>query len=183
MATTQQMTAEDLARIEEPGRYDLIRGEIIYMPPAGGDHGEYGNNIGGFVWMYVRQHRLGKTFNSETGFLLSRDPDTVLVPDSAFVSTERLPAKADRRGFMPVAPDLAVEVVSPSDRDARVTQKAITYLEAGTRFVWVVYPDLQIVKVYTPDLNARILRADDILDGGDVLPGFELQVAEIFEEV
>jgi Uma2 family endonuclease len=82
---------------------------------------------------------------------------------------------------MPVAPDLAVEVVSPSDRDARVTQNAITYLDAGTRLVWVVEPDSQTVTVYTPDLTARILRAEDTLDGGDVLPGFTLKVAEIFE--
>lgn len=109
MATAQQMTTEDLARIEEPGRYDLIRGEIIHMPPAGGDHGEYASNIGGYVWTYVKQHKgIGKTSTAEPGFLLSRDPDTLLVPDFAFVSTERLPAKADCRGFMAVAPDLAI---------------------------------------------------------------------------
>lgn len=181
MATTGLMTAEDLARItDDDCRYDLIRGELIRMAPAGGRHGNLAANIVGPLWAHVAQEQIGNVYIAETGFLLARDPDVVLAPDAAFVRSDRLPPEEEQDGFLPLAPDLAVEVVSPSDSSDYVTDKVMEYLDAGTSLVWVVQPRRRIVTVYTPDHIGRVLGEADELDGGDVLPGFRLPVTAIF---
>lgn len=180
MATTKHLTAEDLFEITEPGRYDLIRGELIALEPASEEHGSIASNFVGHLWPHVRSQRLGRVYTAETGFILSRDPDTTLVPDVAFVRTERLPSEGLRTTFFDGPPDLAVEVVSPSERTTQTHQKVMEYLQAGTQLVWVIDPPRRTVTVYHSDHSARILRIDDELDGGAVLPGFHIKVAEIF---
>lgn len=180
MATTKQLTAEDLFEITEPGHYDLIRGELIAMAPAGEEHGSIATNITGHLWNHVRQQALGRVYTAETGFILAREPDTTLVPDVAFVRTDRLPPENLRSKFYAGPPDLAVEIVSPSERTTQTHAKVMEYLRFGTSLVWVVDPPRRTVTVYHPDHSARILQSEDVLDGGDVLPGFRLPVAEIF---
>jgi Uma2 family endonuclease len=178
---TALMTAEDLAALpDDHHRYDLIRGELVRMAPSGGDHGRIAIGIGARVWLFVTQHKLGAVYAAETGFTLARNPDSVLGPDVAFIREDRLPPWAEQQGFPEVAPDLVVEIVSPSDRANEVTDKVMEYLDAGVKLVWVVHPRQRIVTVYTPDRIAHILREEDELDGGDVLPGFRLLVEEIF---
>ncbi len=182
MATTRLMTAEDLANLDDkPGRYDLIRGELVHMPPAGGEHGEVGMLLAIRVGGYVLQHQLGKAYAAETGFTLSRNPDTVLAPDLAFVSTERLPSREERIGFVPVAPDLIVEIISPSERAGMIARKVSEYLSAGVQAIWLVHPGRKSITIHTQDEDVVVLTMDDELDGGDVLPGFRLPVADIFE--
>jgi Uma2 family endonuclease len=177
------MTAEELARLPDDGhRYDLLRGELLRMGPAGGEHGEIALDIGARLHTFVKAQQLGKTYAAETGFYLARDPDTVLGPDAAFVHRDRVPPPAERRGFVPVVPDLAVEIVSPSDSASDVLDKITSYLDAGVRVVWLVEPRRRTLTVYHADRSARILRADDELDGGDVLPGFRLRISELFAE-
>ncbi len=178
--TTRHYTIDDLAAIEEPGRYDLIRGELLKMPPAGGNHGIYGMSLGSRLWIWARETGAGAVFNAETGFVLSRDPDVVLSPDAAFVSMDRLPPEHERTGFMPLAPDVAVEIVSPSDRSSDIDAKVAEYLRAGTRLVLVVQPTLRSIAVWTPDLRARVYGEAEEIDFGDVLPGFRLRVADVF---
>jgi Uma2 family endonuclease len=182
MATTKLMTAEDLWQLDdEPGRFDLIRGELIQMPPAGGRHGKLAMRIGQMVANFVDEHTLGDVYAAETGFIIRRDPDVVLAPDVAFVQLNRLPPEDQQEGHLELAPDLVVEVVSPSDRSRNVTNKVIEYLEASVRQVWVVEPSRNVVSVYTPDRKSVMLTVEDELDGGEVLPGFRLPVADIFK--
>lgn len=182
MATTKLMTAEDLWELGESGSAgrELIRGELREMAPTGDEHGELSASISWFLMLHVRQHTLGTVYGAETGFFIARDPDVVLAPDAAFVQAGRLHPERDRRKFVEIPPDLVVEVNSPSDSASDVTDKVMTYLDAGVRLVWVIDPHRRVITVYTPDRNGRILTTSDHLDGGDVLPGFRVSIAEIF---
>lgn len=182
MATTRLITADDLWRMPDDGyRYDLVQGELIRMAPAGGEHGEIANEVGRRIGNYVREHGLGRVFGAETGFLLARDPDVILGPDAAFVRTDRLPPPDQRRGFVPVAPDLAVEIVSPGDRRGEIQRKVNAYLAAGVPQVWTIYPRRRTVHVHGSGQPVRVLSAHDTLDGEEILPGFQLPVAALFE--
>jgi Uma2 family endonuclease len=183
MATTKPklMTADDLfAMPDRPGRVDLIRGELHEMPPAGIEHGEISAGLIARLWFFAQQHRLGKVYSSETGFFLFQDPDTVLGPDAAFVRTDREPPPSERRGYARLAPDLAVEVISPSERSGMIARKVSEYLEAGVRLLWLVEPQRHTVTVHRADRSVSVLHEPDTLDGEDVLPGFQLPVADVF---
>ena len=110
------LTAEELLRLSTTGhRYELVKGELFEMPPAGGRHGSVAMRIGALLNAYVRVHSLGEVFAAETGFILRWDPDTVRASDAAFVAKERLPTGELPPGYLEMVPDLAVEVVSPGD--------------------------------------------------------------------
>jgi Uma2 family endonuclease len=182
MATTKLMTAEDLWRLDDDEhRYDLIRGELIRMSPANYRHGILGMRIARKIADYADVHELGEVPSSKTGFILARDPDVVLAPDAAFVRLDRVPPRDQQNRFAQLAPDLVVEVVSPSDLSRDVHAKVMEYLTAGVKLVWVVEPRNEDVTVYTPDRTARVLSSADVLDDGDVLPGFKLPIADIFK--
>jgi len=175
------MTGKELMDLPDDGhRYELVKGELRTMTPTGRKHGEIAMVLGSKLFDYVRAHRLGTVCAAETGFYLSRDPDTVRAPDVSFVAQERIPVEADVHDYWPIAPDLAVEVVSPSDRAAEVLAKVAEYLEAGTQLVWVVYPQTQKIVVYRPSADVQMLSVGDTLEGGDVVPGFACPVAEVF---
>ncbi len=180
MATTRPLTVEDLAEIDEPGRFDLIRGELIRMPPAGGEHGRIAVVIAARLYNFITDRALGTVYGAETGFILDEQAATVLAPDVAFIRASRLPAGDVQSGFVPIVPDLVVEIVSPSDRLSQVQDKVLAYLEYGVGLVWVVDPRRRTVTVYHPDRTARLLLEDEALIGEDVLPGFEAAVTEIF---
>ncbi len=137
--------------------------------------------LGSRLLAHSEQHQLGEVFNADTGFRLRRDPDTVRLPDVSFVSRERWQGVQDREAYFEGPPDLAVETVPPSDSANEVHEKALMWLEAGVRLLWVIHPRQRSATVYTPDRHARVLRADDTLDGEDVLPGFSVVVRELFE--
>ena len=173
------MTAQELAELAGDGaRYELVEGVLRTMTPAGGEHGRTGARLLVRLGAFVERERLGEVFTAETGFVLSRDPDTVRAPDVAFVRTERAP-QARVPGFPALAPDLVAEVVSPSDRAVEVAGKALAWLDAGVRLVWVVDPQNRTVTVHRPD-GTTVLRGRDQLNGEDVLPGFVLSLAELW---
>src|SRR5215217_3791324 len=181
-ATGQRMTAEELWHLPDRGmRHELIAGELHTMPPAGGDHGYVTLEASYRLRDFLQQHADigGGLFAAETGFRLSRDPDTVRAPDVAYVAAERLPL-ARVRGYPELAPDLVVEVVSPNDTAGEVQTKVEEWLQAGSRLVWVLYPTTRTAMVYLPDGTARLLHADDTLLGEPVLPGFACRVGELF---
>jgi Uma2 family endonuclease len=178
---TSLLTADDLETLpDDLGRSDLIRGELIQMAPAAAKHGKYAMRFGSRLDVYVTEHKLGTVFAAETGFVLARDPDTVLAPDIAFVRADRLPSEDEWDGYLAIAPDLVVEVLSPSDTARSVLDKVLFYLDAGTRLVVTLDPTRQITIVYGPDRVGRILRRDETFDGGDVVPGFRLPLADLF---
>ena len=178
---TGLVTAEALEQMATVDAHvELVQGEVIVMSPAGAEHGEIALSIGSLLREFLRSHRLGKAYAAETGFILSRNPDTVRAPDLAFVTAERAARQIRREGFFEGAPDLAVEIVSPGDADEEVRAKIWEYFQAGTRLVWIVHPRTQTITVYRSIDNLRILTRDDILTGEDVVPGFSVAVAEVF---
>jgi Uma2 family endonuclease len=175
-----RMTAEELFELPDDGlRHELVEGELRTMTPAGESHGWVALAIGAGIFEYVERERLGRAYAAETGFVLRRAPDTVRAPDVAFLAADRLPGEPGR-GFAELAPDLVVEVVSPSDRASEVSSKAATWLDAGVRLVWVVDPQARLAAAHHPGGLVTVLREDGVLDGEDVLPGFRLPLSMVF---
>ena len=182
VTTTRPVTAEELQRMPADGfRYELVRGELRKMPPAGQIHGEYAISIAVSLANYVKAKGLGKIYAADTGFLLESDPDHVRAPDAAFVSNDRLKQIGESTGFARGAPDLAVEVISPNDRYTDVDEKVADWLEAGTLTVVVVNPRNRTVKVHRSPNDITTLEESDSLDVGDVLPGWRMAIKDIFE--
>jgi Uma2 family endonuclease len=161
-------------------RYELVRGELRKMSPAGTEHGAVVWNLSGLLAPYLRGHNLGQGFGAETGFKIASDPDTVRAADIAFVRRERIPETGIPDNFWETFPDLAVEVVSPGDRYAEIEEKVGDWLGAGVRAVWIVSPKQRSVAVYRSMTDVTHLSEGDELDGGEVVPGFRCKVAEIF---
>jgi Uma2 family endonuclease len=173
-------TADSLLAMPDDGkRYELVRGDLRMMSPSGGRHGRITLKLSRRIGDHVEQHRLGETYAAETGFLLQRNPDTVLAPDVAFVSRARLGGLADHPGYLPIAPDLVVEVVSPHDRSAEIEQKASAWLDAGVAVVLVVDPQAGTIRDYRPNRGVGEF-FDGFVDLEGVVPGFRLDVAELF---
>lgn len=180
--TDRLLTAEDLYGLpEEDVRYELEDGRLVVSEPPGWTHGEIAVAIAAPLHAFVRAHGLGRVVVA-SGYVLARRPDTVRGPDVSFVRAERLPPREVAHRFYEGAPDLAVEVVSPNDRAAEVARRVAGYLRAGTRAVWVVYPDTRSVAVHTPDGLARLHGPGAVLPGGDVLPGFSAAVDELLPD-
>jgi Uma2 family endonuclease len=178
---TQLMTAEDLLRLPHGGQlHELIEGVLTTMAPPGGDHGLIAAEFSGELRAFVRANNLGRVF-IETGFIIRRNPDTVRLPDVAFVSRERMAAIGRVTGFMEGAPDLAVEIISPSDLYNEVADKVAEWLAAGTRMVLVIDPRQRTVTVRRPPTDVTILTENDEIDGADVVPGWRLPVPIVFE--
>ena len=173
-------TAADLERLPDDGfRYELVRGEVRKMTPVGNEHGKIAALVTGSLGQHVPP-RLGAVYAAETGFRLASDPDTVRAPDAAFVCQARLDAVGAVAGYWPGAPDLAVEVVAPGDRYGEVAEKVADWLAAGTQMVVVVEPRQRTVAVHHADGVIRALREGDVLEGGEVVPGWEVAVAALF---
>lgn len=181
-ATIQGVTAEELLRMPDDGfRYELIRGELKKMVPAGNEHGRIAAMLTGTLVQHVRANNLGRVYAAETGFRLALDPDTVRAPDVAFVRQERIEEVGEVEGYWPGAPDLAVEVISPGDLYTEVEEKVFTWLEAGTRLVVAVDPRRHTVAVYRGKEDIRVLTEGEMLRGGEVVPGWEVGVKELFQ--
>ena len=182
MSDTQLLTAEDLyAMPDVPGkRFELVKGELVEVPIAGYPHAQLVRALQRLLDRFVVEHRPGEVFGDGLGYIIARDPDVVRVPDVSFIARERLPAQGIQ-GFVPFAPDLAVEIVSPGDRAEELYGMVREYLAAGVRLVWVFWPKYRAVSVHAPGAPTRELGHDDELDGGDVLPGYRVRVSELFE--
>lgn len=177
----KHMTADELLHMPDDHlRHELIRGELRTMTPAGHPHGRTAMRVGWPLAQYVEENGLGAVYAAETGFILSRDPDTVRAPDVAFIRRERVEEVGDAAGFWPGAPDLAVEVVSPGDAYAEVEGKVAEWLRAGSLMVVVVDPSNQTVRVHRAPTEATTLAEDGEIDGDDVVPGWRLPVRNLF---
>lgn len=180
--TTRPMTAEELLNMPDDGfRYELIKGELRKMAPAGYEHGRIAASIAIRLGAYAKESGLGEVCIAETGFRLESDPDHVRAPDAAFVRRERAEAARGTPGFFPGPPDVAVEVISPSDSYTEVEEKVADWLGAGTLAVIVVDPRRRTVRVHRSPTIAVALTETDVLAVEDVLPGWGMPVREIFE--
>lgn len=178
---TQAMTAEELFQLPRGRfRYELVKGELITMAPAGEEHGAVTVNLTVPLAQHVRSNNLGVVYGAETGFKIESDPDTVLAPDIAFVSRHKIEETGISKGFRKGAPDLVVETVSPNESRRQVEQKVAKWLAAGASYVWVVDPPSRTVTVYRSTGDVKVLREDDELSGEDIVPGFRFAVAQIF---
>jgi Uma2 family endonuclease len=175
------MSSEELLTYSSPNaRTELVAGRLIVREPAGYRHGKIAAELSFLIQTFVRAHKLGEVVASDTGFTLFRDPDTVRAPDVAFISTARMPTSPEL-GFANFAPDLAVEVLSPSERAGEVLNKVGDLLNAGTRLVWVIDPARRSARAYRADGTVALLDEHDALDGEAVLPGFLVTISELLD--
>ena len=174
-------TAEELIRLPRGKcRYELVKGELFEMPPAGGRHGSVAMRIGVLLGSHVMANQLGEVLAAETGYFLRRDPDTVRAPDASFIAGDRLPPGELPAGYLDIMPDLAVEVLSPNDRAGEVLDKVDDWLGAGVKLVWVLDPAARTVRVYRSTAQVEELAEHEILDGAEVLPGFSCEIRSLF---
>lgn len=183
MVTRARLTAQDLWELGEGDvRRELVNGEVIEMPPVGGAHGEITSRLHRRIADQVERNGRGKVVVGDVGFVLQvpGDPERVRAPDVGFLDRGRFPEGHLPEGFLAGAPDLAVEVLSPTDNPVEVQQKVRDYLEAGGRLVWIVAPRARTVTVYRANGSAQLLREHDTLDGEDVIPSLRIPLSEIF---
>ena len=176
MTAPALLTAEQLLGMSIPNKHvELVRGVLAVREPPGGRHGRIAANVAFELLKHVRANDLGVVYAAETGFTLSRHPDTVRAPDVAFIRRDRLPSP-EPTGYHELGPDLVVELLSPGDRPGEVHAKIADWLSAGTRLVWVIDPDRRIARVYRADGSETIVSADEALEGEDVLSGFSTRL-------
>jgi Uma2 family endonuclease len=167
----QQAASEDML-------YEIHMGDLIAMPLSGDTASELALEIARLISNLVREYRLGRVTGADGGYILTRDPATLLyAPDVGFIAKDSAQPRTGK--FYEGAPDLAVEVISPHDRAGEIHTKVQNYLKYGTRAVWVVYPDTRTLTVHLAN-GARTLGVGDVLDGGDILPGFSLRISDLF---
>lgn len=184
MSIATAMTAEQMWELPDvPGkRFELIDGELIEVPGAGAFHGLIVGIVYSVLATAARQAG-GLAFPDGVSYILSRRPDVVRIPDASFVARSNVPQDGVPVGFWPIGPDLAVEIVSPHDRAADIQAKTRDYLDAGTQRVWVLWPGTRSVTISDATGASRQLGPDDALDGGDLLPGLRVRVADLFPPV
>jgi Uma2 family endonuclease len=177
--TVEEFFALDLA----DGKAELVRGEVRMTPPPGGPHAVVQSNVVAALVLHVAHHRSGRVFTDGTAYELVSLPRTVRVPDASFVRSGRLPAGGVGPGVLRMAPDLAVEILSPDDTASEVEERLDDYAAGGTPVVWVIDPIRRTVMIVDADGPARWVHAGDVLEGGSVLPGFSCHVSALFEGV
>lgn len=185
---TKLMTADELLALPNyvdgsDRRYELIRGELRTVSPTKPLHGVICGRLTVKVGNFVEEHELGEVFGAETVFRVQTDPDSLIATDMAFVSKERLATAETLEEFFPFAPDLAVEVLSPSNTVSEIDEKIALYFAAGSRAVWIFNPMRRTVAVYRSPFDVRILGEQDMLDGSEVLPEFTLNLSRLFAAV
>jgi Uma2 family endonuclease len=178
--TTKAITGAELAQMGDIGPAELIEGRIVPMSPTGDEHAGIEVNIVTILQQFVRSHKLGKVRSGEIGIYTRRNPDTVRGADVLFISNERY-AQKQSAGYLDVAPELVVEIMSPNDRWSNVMQKLSEYFDIGVRLVWIVDPKTASIYAYRSLTEVNAFAAGDILSADDILPGFSVAVEAILE--
>lgn len=175
------ITAEQLATMRIDYPCELGEGRIVRLSPTSWTHARVVANVLELLVPYAKRKKLGKVTSADGGYHVRRKPDSVRCPDVAFLSRETM-ARADAAGgtFARVAPDLAVEVLSPKDPWVEIETKVGEYLDAGSKLVWIVNPKAETVHVYEPGKDVRVLSTKDKIEGGKALPGFKAPVKAFF---
>jgi Uma2 family endonuclease len=177
---TTLLTADDFWHLPDVGRrLELVRGEVVETVPTGGEHSIVVIAFGALLRQWAKERDAG-VIGTEAGFILDRGPDVVRAPDLYFVRAERLPAGRVPVQFYELAPDLAVEVISPSETAEGVQEKVRDYLAAGSRLVVLVYPRTRLLIAHAADGSSRTYREDEVFSDEAVLPRFSCRVGELF---
>jgi Uma2 family endonuclease len=178
-AAETRVTPEELLEMEDGDRFELLDGQLVERN-RGAKSSRIAQVVNRFLDVYAEEHQLGLVFAPDCGYqIFPDDPAKVRYPDGSFIARGRLPGDEPPSGHIRIAPDLAVEVVSPRDLAWRVDEKVEDFLSAGVRMIWLIYPETQVVVVYRPNAAIRRLTIHHPLSGEDVLPGFSCQVAEL----
>ncbi|MEM8530326.1 MAG: Uma2 family endonuclease [Chloroflexota bacterium] len=176
----QTLTANNLSNVPDTGmQYELVRGEVVELMPPGGKPGAIAVALAMVLRLWTKQHTNGYVA-VEADYILTYNPDTVRGPDVSYVRSERIPTDGIPEGFWNLTPDLAVEVVSPSETAEDIREKVRDFLMAGTPLVWTIYPRTREVIVHTADGIAQTYGEADVLEFPEMLPGFSCTVAELF---
>lgn len=178
-------TVDDLLQLESEGKsYELVYGVLMEVPSMSFRESRVATRLSTPLDLFITKQDLGIVLDSEAKYRLARDPDLVRRPDVSFVSWQRLPGRRiPAEDVVDFPPDLAVEIISPTNRATVIEQKIEDYFANGVRLVWVVYPDQKHVYVYDAPNKCRILQPGDTLDGGNLLPGFRLTLTDLFSDL
>ena len=179
--STRPVTGDELIGMPGLDPCELVAGRVVPMTPTNATHGRIEANVTAALQQFVRTQNLGVVMAGEVGVFTARNPDTVRAPDILFLSHERDARRKRREGFLDVAPELTVEIRSPTDRPGEVQRKLGEYFAAGVLQVWVIDPATRAVQVHDGRGEPLSLEPGAVLTGGNVLPGFELPVDDIFE--
>ncbi len=180
LLTERLLSADDLFTLPKDFRCELVRGEVVPLPPSpGGEHGYLIESIGARASIHVYDNDLGYCFAAETGFKIHVDPDTVRGPDWSFIKKDRLTGRITKK-HVPLVPDIVLEVKSPDDSRREFAERADMWITAGVRVVWALDPDRKTLRVHR-EHTVEILRPDDTLTCDDLLPGFELPLSKILK--
>jgi Uma2 family endonuclease len=178
--TTHLVTAEELLELGSDARYELIEGVLKEVSPTSIKPGVIAARLVKALLDHVEARDLGYVSTAEAGYVLGSNPDTVVAPDIGFFRWDRYPGGMPERGYYPMPPDLAIEVISQTDKRADMHQKQALYARAGVPLVWWVDPRARTVTIHRPGQEPEVIHEAGTLDGGDVLPGFSLPVEHIF---
>ncbi len=175
----QILTVDQYLALPEDERFidEVSRGRLVREPRPGFEHGEIVVRVAAVLMRYLEQHPIGKVV-AESGFILATSPLIIRGPDVAFVRNERL--REPHSVFFEGAPNLAIEVVSASNRPAALLSKIAEFLEAGTESVWVIYPRTRSIVIHNSNGDVSIHDSASVIEGQAILPGFELRVTELF---
>jgi Uma2 family endonuclease len=177
------VTGEELLQHPEWGPCELIRGKVVPVCRPNYMHGVLMSEMGGELRAFVKKRKLGDVVVGDSGVYLERGPDTVRGPDVYFISAKRKPEKQDRAGYLKVAPELCVEIVSPSDKWSDIKGKVDQFLAFGVKLVWVIDPKTRSAHVYRAGGSVVAIGPGGVLSGEQILPGFELPLKELFAAV
>lgn len=178
MVATRPLTITEFEAETREGRWELIDGEPVAMTPSSDRSSWIATEVAYSIRVYLQDNPIGRVFGADAGFILFADRDTVRAPDAAFVRFDRLPELTGT--FVPMPPDLAVEVLSPTDRLIDALAKATMYLQAGVELVWLIDPHNRTATIFRQDVGPITIGEDGVLDGANVLPGFTLPLAVLF---
>jgi Uma2 family endonuclease len=177
----KKMTNDEFESSRYAETHELIRGELYPIMPAGTLHGIVKNRLATFLSFFVMENDLGEVTEAETGFRLANE--STVGADVGFIGNENLKQFGIPDSFFPIAPDLAVEVISPSNTSEEISTKVEDYLSSGSKLVWVVYPKRKVVVVYRQNNTVSFLHEEENLEGEDVLPDFSLPLKKIFKNL